>query len=70
MLGYITPEKAKKFGFTHYGTRLGIPVYMTDSDEPTVCVKWTPMNIVLDLGEAIVQLSKPDSFEFIVKGEL
>lgn len=70
MLGYITPEKAKKFGFTHYGTRLGIPVYLTDSNEPVVSVKWAPMNFVLDVGEAIVQLSKPDSFQFVVKGKL
>lgn len=46
MLGYMTKQEAKDFGFTHAGNYYFIPVYVGHDPELGFCVaaKWLPFD--------------------------
>lgn len=51
LLGFITKAQAKSEGYSHHASYYGIPLWMGDieSDGPIVCVKWRPLDCVMDL---------------------
>ena len=40
MFGFISRQQALAEGFTHHGSYYGIPIWITEAEEPMVCAKW------------------------------
>lgn len=59
MLGYTNAEKAQSMGFSHHASFYGIPIWIGElhTDQPIVMVKWSPMNLLMDLFELIEIIS-------------
>jgi hypothetical protein len=53
MLGYMTKREAKVCGFTHHGSYFGIPLWMTDEEEPMVATKFEWMWPLMDVFHVI-----------------
>lgn len=49
----ITKEQALEIGFTHHGSYFGIPLWMTDSEQPFITVKFSCMNSTFDMANQI-----------------
>lgn len=49
MFGYMSADEARSNGFTNHGSYYGIPLWITDSDVPTVCTKWSWMEWMIDI---------------------
>ena len=63
MLGYMSPDEARKLGFTHHGRYFGIPLWIGDPDgNCLVAVKWSPLNWVMDLFHGIEDLVRAIAF--------
>jgi len=79
MLGYMTKQEAKDFGFTHTGNYYFIPIYVCQDPELGFCVavKWFPFDFLMPVVTFIeivmwkISFRKGDpQFEFRVTGEL
>jgi len=79
MMGYMTVEQAKSYGFTHHGRYYGIPLWVgfTEDDMPIVATKWAPLEpvmTVLHFVEGVVRAiafpNDPPCFQFQVGDQI
>lgn len=77
-LGFMTKHEALSEGFTHHGSYYGIPLWMTETDEPMICPKHILLEPVMDLFIAIEMFLFPlvhgedadPVFRFVIKSKI
>lgn len=47
MLGYMTKNEAKSYGFTHHGSYYGIPCWIAPNKGFMVATKWGPAEYLM-----------------------
>lgn len=70
MFHYMNTEEACNYGFTHYGSFYGIPVYLTEGGTPMISVKFGLMEYVMDFAEIVKNCLNIEGVEIKYKGKL
>ncbi len=70
MFKYMSASTAKGYGFTHYGSFYGIPVYLTEGDNPMISVKIGFMEYIMDLAEIVKNGLGVQGAHVVYKGKL